>query len=95
MHTPSIGRIVHVLVDPAHNNSSDTAPAMITRVWSDTCVNLRVIGDCSPGTGPEWLTSHQLFQTREEIEEKHRLYREEHPTEGHHRPQGAFWPPHV
>ena len=34
---PTVGRIVHVLVDPKQNNGSDVAAAVITRVWSDTC----------------------------------------------------------
>lgn len=33
---PSIGRTVHFLMDNVH------FAAMITRVWSDTCVNLTV-----------------------------------------------------
>lgn len=51
---PTIGRIVHVPADPAKNNGASVAPAIITRVWSDTCVNLRVLLD-SPET--EWRTS--------------------------------------
>lgn len=31
--TPSIGRVVHVLVAPVTNNGSDVAPATVTRVW--------------------------------------------------------------
>lgn len=45
MAKPSVGRIVHVLVDPALNNGSDVAPAIITRVWSDAMVNVKVFLD--------------------------------------------------
>jgi len=38
---PSIGRIVHFYTDDRHE------PAIITRVWSDTCVNLKVLPDCA------------------------------------------------
>jgi len=43
--TPSVGRIVLVPIEPEMNNGSDVAPAIITRVWSDTTVNLRVLAD--------------------------------------------------
>lgn len=65
---PSVGRIVlyrltagesaascvhHGAVRPL-NNGAEVAPAIITRVFSDTCVNLRVLLD-----GPDtlWVTS--------------------------------------
>lgn len=53
---PSLGRIVLVPVIPTLNNGESTAPAVITRVWSDDMVNVRVFGDCSPGAN-EWKTS--------------------------------------
>jgi hypothetical protein len=65
--TPTIGRIVHVLVDPKTNNGSDVAPAIITRAWSGTCVNLRVLRDNYPGP-EEWLTSWSLHESREALE---------------------------
>lgn len=37
---PSIGRIVHYWFSGA----STPVPAVITKVWSDTCVNLGVFG---------------------------------------------------
>lgn len=52
--SPSVGRIVHVLMDPTMNNGADVAPAIITRVWSDTTVNLRVLAD---GDSTLWRTS--------------------------------------
>lgn len=33
--------------DPATNNGSDVCPAIITRVWTDEMVNLRLIPDSS------------------------------------------------
>lgn len=81
---PTIGRIVHVFVPPDWNGGSDVAPAIITRVHSDTCVNLRVFYDGPGHAGPErrdWLTSYLLFGTREEAAP-------EGDAPGH-----AFWPP--
>lgn len=42
---PSLGRIVLVPCDPAWNNGSDIAPAVVTRVWNDDVVNVRVLLD--------------------------------------------------
>jgi hypothetical protein len=52
--TPSLGRIVHVPMDPTMNNGADVAAAVITRVWSPTTVNLRVLAD---GESLLWRTS--------------------------------------
>jgi hypothetical protein len=96
---PSIGRIVHVLVDPKTNNGSDVAPAIITRVWSDECVNLRVIRDNYPGA-EEWLTSWSLHESRDEIEAKRTALQASinastKPGDEPVKVQmfGAFWPP--
>lgn len=45
---PSVGRIV---VYRPHENgpAGDPIPAVIVRVWSDTCVNLRLFRDSAPG----------------------------------------------
>ncbi|WP_326829693.1 hypothetical protein OIE13_06025 [Streptosporangium sp. NBC_01810] len=67
MQKPSIGRIVHVIVDPAKNNGTDIAPAIITRVWSETpdswCVNYKIFydGEAAPG----YTTSAYLFENEE------------------------------
>lgn len=101
MQKPSVGRIVHVTVDPRHNNGADVAPAVITRVWSDTCVNLRVLHD-GPSAAPEgrqdWLTSWSVHESREALE-AHRAQRQADldaispgQTVACH---GAFWPPKV
>lgn len=54
MHQPSLGRIVLVPMDPVENNGAHVAPAVITRVWSDNSVNLRVLAD---SYAIEWRTS--------------------------------------
>jgi hypothetical protein len=54
MSTPSVGRVVHVLMDPKANNGADIAPAIITRVWSDSTINCRVLAD---GESMLWRTS--------------------------------------
>lgn len=54
---PSIGRIVHVPMDPATNNGADVAPAVITRVWNDTCVNVQILAD-APGTAYRSSLTH-------------------------------------
>lgn len=56
---PSIGRIVHFVLDP----KAAPVAGIITAVWSDTCVNLRIFQDGSntrPTQFSEWLTS-KLF----------------------------------
>lgn len=48
---PTVGRIVHYVVpvtSRGNNNGAAIAPAVITRVWSDSCVNLQVLHDCGP-----------------------------------------------
>lgn len=73
MQTASIGHIVHVLLDPAQNNGSDVAPALIARIWGEPyflaplndverqTVNVRVLGDSAETL---WLTSIALFDVR-------------------------------
>ena len=98
---PTVGRIVHVIVDPKQNNGSDIAPAVITRVWSDECVNIRILHD-GPSVPPEgthrqdWMTSIRLFESREAADEAHahmwaNLPAEQRPA----RPFACFWPPWV
>ncbi|MDX2694903.1 hypothetical protein [Streptomyces ipomoeae] len=52
---PSVGDVVLVPMDPATNNGATTAPAVITRVWSPSTVNVRVLADGE--SAPEWRTS--------------------------------------
>ena len=57
---PTIGRIVifHFTDSEKNLNNQDTlAPAVITHVWSETCVNLKVFND---GEATLWKTSVSL-----------------------------------
>jgi hypothetical protein len=60
---PSIGRVVHLVGVHAMGNGVDVAPAIITRVWSDTLVNVTVFPDC--GT-PHSATSVKLVDDETE-----------------------------
>ena len=46
---PSIGRIVHYVLPSPAKYAGEHRPAIITRVWSDTCVNLHVFEDFDDG----------------------------------------------
>lgn len=54
--TPTVGRVVLFKSSCPEHMGSDTAPvpAIVTRVWSPTCVNLRVLAD---GHQTPWVTS--------------------------------------
>jgi hypothetical protein len=98
MSKPTVGRIVHVLMDPRENNGADVAPAIITRVWAHESldslglprysVNVRVLSDTS--ANPELRTSIYLFERRLTEEQLDELY----PTI-EARKLVAFWPPTV
>lgn len=55
---PSIGRIVIYKFSDyekcSHTNGADECPAVIVGVWSETCVNLKLLTD---GPGVPWVTS--------------------------------------
>lgn len=83
--TPSLGRVVHVLVASVTNNGSDIAPATIVRVigserpdgsWT---VGLKV--DLDSATPSKWMQVVRLFAD----EEAARAF------DG----DAAFWPPRV
>lgn len=77
---PSIGRIVLVPMHPADNNGQATAPAIITRVWSQGLVNVRVFPDDSAITFVR--TSVSLFEDDEDASAVTGLHT-------------AWWPPRV
>jgi hypothetical protein len=93
----TLGRIVHVLVDPTKNNASDVAPAIVTHVFGEPyvrtdglgqsqTVNVRVLCDSH---NTLWCTSIQLFEQRPTAEQLEAL--------NQYNPKGyetvAFWPP--
>jgi hypothetical protein len=80
---PSLGRIVIAFVHPTKNNGTDVCPAIITRVWSDTMVNIRTINDSN---NMEHKASVRLFDTEEEARAM------DFPGPA---PLAAFWPPRV
>jgi hypothetical protein len=56
---PTVGRIVNFVVDEQtqvriDGNVQKILPAVIVAVWTDTCVNLKVITD---GKNDVWVTS--------------------------------------
>ncbi|MGW1463845.1 hypothetical protein ACWCPT_05755 [Streptomyces sp. NPDC002308] len=80
--TPSLGRVVLVLVNPITNSGADAAPATITRVWEQQpdgswLVNLKA--DLDAATSAKWLTSVRLFDTEDAARD--------------HDGEAAFWPP--
>lgn len=99
---PTIGRIVHVIVDPATNNGSEIAPAIITRVWSGNderaTVNYRILGDHAP-TDDGWKTSALLLATQEDARAAMVKAYQDGAAQGyppaHNGRTGmyAFWPP--
>jgi hypothetical protein len=95
---PSLGRIVHVLIDPAKNNGSDVAMAFVTRTWGESVdadgtlrhtVNLRVVTDTFSDLPS--LTSVYLYDERPTAETLTRLY----PQNVTGRGSISFWPPRV
>lgn len=78
---PSIGRIVLIPTGPLgeYNNGAKVAPAIITRVWADNMVNLRVLLD---GNDTPWKTSVTLYESAEALRESGSTV-------------GCYWPPRV
>lgn len=81
---PSIGRIVHVTGPAASANGVDIAPAIITRVWSDTMLNVTVFPDAAT---PRPATSVKLVE--DEATASDINAQAEHPQ------NLAYWPPRV
>jgi hypothetical protein len=59
----SKGRIVMAGIEPTMNNGDDTCPAIITRVWSDTMVNIRLFPD---GISCPVKTSVRLYENEDD-----------------------------
>lgn len=72
MPKPSLGRIVLVPIEPEMNNGATVAPAIITRVWSDTTVNLRVLADSH--NPPLWRTSSTYTDDLDQRDQTHVNY---------------------
>lgn len=69
MQKPSPARMVLIKgIDKTMNNGSDTAPAIVTRAYSDTLINVRVLVD-GP-SAPLWLTSVTLVDDQAAAEAK-------------------------
>ena len=67
MRSAHVGEQVFVLLDPTHNNSTDTATAFVSAVWGHPheyhghkvqTVNVRVLADSAD---TPWLTSIRLY----------------------------------
>ena len=98
MQPATIGRVVHVLVNPNTNNGSDVAPALVVRAWGDPytaahddlgerqTVNVRVLLDQAE---TPWLTSIALFAERPADE--HLAATNQYNPHGYN--AIAFWPP--
>jgi hypothetical protein len=69
MQKPSVGRVVLVPADPAENNGAAVAPAIVTRVWTDECINVHVLLD---GPKTEWRTSVTYTDSFEDDGNRHR-----------------------
>lgn len=92
--TPHVSDTVLVFVDPAHNNGSDVAPAVITRVCNPAMINVRVQYD-GPAVPPphriDWMTSVPLYGSQHAAEAAHAA---RWAAAGHEVTRfGAFWPP--
>lgn len=89
---PAVGRTLHIFAHPGENNGADHAPATITRVWSDTLVNVHVMPD---GHNCYWRTSVEVFPSREAAEAKRLEMVEAGLWAANHVPLYAYWPPKV
>jgi hypothetical protein len=96
--TPTIGRIVHVLLDPRSNNGSDVAPAIVTRVWNEGLINARVFTDTASSATVDSLTSCTLYQAEDDaraaLSQLIENYKEANKGEGPELKHVAyaFWP---
>lgn len=56
---PAVGATVYYRLPEGGRNAGDLRPAIVVRVWSDTCVNLQVFTDSDNDNLPPvvWKTS--------------------------------------
>lgn len=88
MQKPSPGRIVLVPVDAINlpSNGAEVVPGIITRVWSDTMVNLQVFLDAGLVVS---RTSARLYEDAEQA--KDGAPNDERP----YAQLRCYWPPRV
>jgi hypothetical protein len=63
---PDVGDVVLVPMGRDSNNGATVAPAVITRVWSPTTVNVRVLADSD--AAPAWRTSLTFVETLDHVD---------------------------
>ena len=68
MPVPTIGRVVIACLEQSKNNGALVAPAIITRVWSQTAdgswtINIKILADSHDDV---WKTSVSLYPTEED-----------------------------
>lgn len=63
---PSLGDVVLVPMDRSVNNGAVSAPAVVTRVWSPTTINVRVLTDSD--AAPSWRTSVTFVETLDHVD---------------------------
>lgn len=84
MQKASQGRMVLLIGGVARSNGTDTAPAIVTRAWSDTMVNLIVYPDCAqPAVAPSITLFEDEQAARDWI------------AADEYRSTAAYWPPRV
>lgn len=87
---PSVGRIVIFVF----NDRGESCPAVITRIWSDTCVNLHLMRD----DGQKKLATDGVYRITHDAREQ--LLFDNTPTSVNFEQQGNkartwHWPPRV
>lgn len=84
---PSIGRVVHYIL-PSGPKKGEHRAAMVVRVWSDECVNLRVFLDGNNDYDHEGLP-HYLAQTASDLWVTSASYAD--PTAEFPQPKDGTW----
>lgn len=98
MRTPVLGEQVFVLVDPASNGGEDIAAAQITKVWSDTSINVRVFLDTPHSSTLDSIEHLELFAKQADAQAARSGVHAEHEAAHNGAPANpkhlnfAFWP---